>query len=940
MRKALILGLLLYGSILNGISQNSFKLDRPRIKNFSKSIYHADNQNWSIGQDKQGTLYFANSQGLLTFDGVSWNLYPLPKNTIARSVEVTDGKIYVGSYEEFGFFEKADNGGMRYTSLKNLVKNFEFHNEDIWKIITTNGITYFQSFSVIFAYNGKEIEVIQPPGLISCFANIDGKLLLIISNHGLYELKESKIMGIDSSVIFRQQMTRVLLPYGQRKILVATSDNGIYTYDYKGNFKPWGNNIEAGFLTSSINRGTVSKAGLIIIGTILNGIYAFDSIGNVIYHINKENGLQNNTVLGEMIDADGYLWAGLDNGIDLVNLGSGVTFYYDLAGRLGSVYSVLLKNGLLYAGTNQGLFYSKFEPANGNIKLDFKFIENSQGQVWSLFEFNNQLFCGHNDRTYEIVSNKIIPLAQVSGGFSFCEFRHNSEDYLLQCTYTDLVLYKKQNGRWVFGNKIQNFLNPVRFIEVDHFGNIWASHLQRGLFRLKLNEDLSRIAETESYGIKKGFSSDYHISVFKLQNRVVFTNEGQVFIYNDLADTIVRFDFIEDQIKKNSKVNSIIHAGNQNYWFITEKTLDLYEFATGKVLLKKSYSFELFDNKLIHNNEYIYPIDSSRWILCLENGIALINSASEQNVMPAKKVLINKVVSQGRKEIVISNGIEDNIRPVSLTHSQNSVIFYFSCPVYDSKLNFYVRLDGIDRDWNQLDLAYYKYDRLPWGNYTFHVKAIDGKGNLSQESTFSFTVLAPWYWSIWSQLIYAAVLVVMFILIRRYFLFRLKNTETRIRIQKERELIRVKNEKLQSEIHYKSMQLANTTYSITKKNELLLEIKKLLSRSTRNTDLKNPFKEIHKLLDQNITNEDDWKIFESNFEQAHEEFLLRIKKQYPNLTPSDLKLCAFIRMNLPSKRIAPLLVISIRGVENHRHRLRKKMELDRETNLTDYLMSF
>src|SRR5664279_5638688 len=106
MRRRMVLVCLFFCLIPIGISQNSFKLDRPRIKNFSKSIYHADNQNWSIGQDKQGTLYFGNSQGLLTFDGVSWNLYVMPKNTIARSVEVTNDRVFVGSYEEFGYFEK------------------------------------------------------------------------------------------------------------------------------------------------------------------------------------------------------------------------------------------------------------------------------------------------------------------------------------------------------------------------------------------------------------------------------------------------------------------------------------------------------------------------------------------------------------------------------------------------------------------------------------------------------------------------------------------------------------------------------------------------------------------------------------------------------------------------------------------------------------------
>lgn len=121
-----------------------------------------------------------------------------------------------------------------------------------------------------------------------------------------------------------------------------------------------------------------------------------------------------------------------------------------------------------------------------------------------------------------------------------------------------------------------------------------------------------------------------------------------------------------------------------------------------------------------------------------------------------------------------------------------------------------------------------------------------------------------------------------------------------------------------------------------------MEIKRLLGQMKRPAEqgFSTQFRNVLKLLDRNITDEEDWKVFESNFEQAHEEFLKRIKKQYPDLTPGDLKLCAFIRMNLSSKKIAALLGITIRGVENHRYRLRKKLNLDREVNLTDYLMQF
>ena len=132
-------------------------------------------------------------------------------------------------------------------------------------------------------------------------------------------------------------------------------------------------------------------------------------------------------------------------------------------------------------------------------------------------------------------------------------------------------------------------------------------------------------------------------------------------------------------------------------------------------------------------------------------------------------------------------------------------------------------------------------------------------------------------------------------LIRRYFLKRLVTQERSLKEEKERELIQVRNEQLQSEISYKSKELANTTFNIIKKNELLLEIRQALEKELRSAApaQKKSMHKIARLVDRNISNAEDWKVFESNFEQAHEEFLRRIQDRYLNLTPADLKLCAF-----------------------------------------------
>ena len=93
-------------------------------------------------------------------------------------------------------------------------------------------------------------------------------------------------------------------------------------------------------------------------------------------------------------------------------------------------------------------------------------------------------------------------------------------------------------------------------------------------------------------------------------------------------------------------------------------------------------------------------------------------------------------------------------------------------------------------------------------------------------------------------------------------------------------------------------------------------------------------------IDKDIDHYKQWEVFESAFDEVHEDFLNRIKSSYPNLTPKELRLCAYLRLNISSKEIAPLMNISVRGVEICRYRVRKKLEIDRDTNMTSFIINF
>ena len=135
----------------------------------------------------------------------------------------------------------------------------------------------------------------------------------------------------------------------------------------------------------------------------------------------------------------------------------------------------------------------------------------------------------------------------------------------------------------------------------------------------------------------------------------------------------------------------------------------------------------------------------------------------------------------------------------------------------------------------------------------------------------------------------------------------------------------------------KSKELAVSTMNLMEKNKLLALIKDDLNKTSDegNRNLKS----VISTITQNINEEDSWNIFREAFDIADKDFLKKIKQAHSILTPNDLRLCAYLRLNLSSKEIAPLLSISVRSVEIKRYRLRKKMDLSHEQGLVEYILS-
>lgn len=160
----------------------------------------------------------------------------------------------------------------------------------------------------------------------------------------------------------------------------------------------------------------------------------------------------------------------------------------------------------------------------------------------------------------------------------------------------------------------------------------------------------------------------------------------------------------------------------------------------------------------------------------------------------------------------------------------------------------------------------------------------------------------------------------------------LKTKEELVNLMEDQKLL--KEQQFQNDIEFKESQLSAVTIQMLEKNELLDEIKTILNKKEPTSE-----KEIKKIVSKYTIQDNNWKDFDNYFESVNKNFYTRLKQKYPEISSNDLKICALIKLNLSIKEMASILNISPDSVKTARHRLRKKLQLNTEENLTDFILS-
>ena len=153
---------------------------------------------------------------------------------------------------------------------------------------------------------------------------------------------------------------------------------------------------------------------------------------------------------------------------------------------------------------------------------------------------------------------------------------------------------------------------------------------------------------------------------------------------------------------------------------------------------------------------------------------------------------------------------------------------------------------------------------------------------------------------------------------------------------------KLEKEKLDFELDLKKQELLAFTTQLVQKNEMLEDLKYNIEslKSSNGSDQSNAYSKLIKSIDISLNDDASWKSFMKRFEKVHPEFSKHISSKFPELTNNDIRLISLIKMNLSSKEIARLLNISLEGIKKARYRIRKKLQMDSQQSLDQFILKF
>ncbi len=823
----------------------------PFIKNYSPQQYNASEQNWAIVQDSRGVMYFGNNdKGILEYDGKNWRKIATSNKSsiVSLAIDSSSNIIYVGAVNEFGYLKPNKLGKLQYCSLSDKLDSVDRDFTTVDKTYCINNKVYFCSRTKIFQYdslNLKNIYILKKNSFYS-FA-VDNKIYIGDYLKGLMEINNNKIKLSKGGDFFERKNIFSILPYGKNKLLVCTGGNGLFIYDVKSG-ETTSENISLQtnqILKESFLYDATYLNNNFVLSTIYAGCIVIDKKGNIINKFNKKINLQDESVISAYVKPNMPLWLALNSGISSIQINSPIRLFSEESGLKGNINDIIRYKGVLYVATSLGVFYLDYD---NNIPV-FKKIENISDQSWKFLKFNYQknkskLLVGTIKGIYEIKTDKSVTavdenIVNIEKFYQkdlvfYCYSLYASKKHpstILLGTNNGLVPLIFKNGLWtLLMKKFENTDYEIRSIDEDKQGDIWLGTSYNGVCKITFNTDNNY--NITHYDTSTGLPTLETIFIYNFDNNLLFATPKGSYRFNNKTNTFYTDTIFYNGFIDSSGVFRCSKSAKGDYYMAVadDKSHWIEKFILNK---NDRYSKEIVPFKSLPNltTDAIYcdPDNENISWFGIYYELYCYNNNFKKNYYEKYYTLIRKV-TLGEDSIVfygtnytidkdtslrVSLNQPDDLIPV-LKFQNNDIRFQYAAPFFEKeqKTTYSSFLYGYEKEWSKWNSKTERvYTNLDEGEYIFKVKAKNIYGIESEEATYKFIILPPWYRTILAYIFYIIAFIVFVWFIVKLNVRRLEQEKIHLEgivkertaeVVKQRDHIAEQNKSITDSIHYAS----------------------------------------------------------------------------------------------------------------------------------------
>lgn len=774
------------------------------ISNYSENEYGKEfnAQNWSVTQDKDGLMYFGNSNYVLTYDGMHWNSILVSNNSgyVTSLLATDDEQVYWGYNGDLGIIETNDIGKQTSRSLLDKIPELDQYFSRVWRIYQyKNKIAFFTQESIfLYDLQNDTIEVIYPEESFHLAFVSDNELYVRDRSYGLRKFDGEKFHNISGGDIFHNEGIFGIIPISNNKQLIITQLIGLYIYNPSNSEKPI-SKLESPDIErlnqQQIIGSTKLDDGNIALNTASNGVIIINEKGIIVYKINMASGITDNDVKQVFQDNYKNLWLATNNGISLVNYSSPISLFLnnEKSGLYGSVNALAMVGQQLYVGTTTGLFTFSYDD-----NQVFEQVEGLSKNITSLCVIEQCLIIGTTDAAYLLNNKTIRNLASIDVS-SLLYSKSNTRLYIIGNNGI-IVLQKKHDWLNIYEDKnlAINAIGSLLTTDSNNTDYLWIGTINKGLWHLIAPRNLSGTISKEAYYVEDNLPLGW-VKPF-LYNNLIYagTSEGLYQledIKNEISDSL-----------NNSKFKP---------YFIPAQLLSLDSGVVSFLQNAEVNNYTVY-NGIVGNNNNNKPFDHTPFLslnigkintLLAENkntiwigangGIAQLNFNIYKNYLQKPDIKIRNLKLRN-DSIMFYKASNKSTYKLDYEHNSFSIKYSSLCNENGKHPLFSYKMESYDNEWSPWSKEpATDFKKLKEGKYTFKLKCKNIYNIESDITEITIQIASPWYRTIWAYIAYLIIVIAIFIAIIRAYTYRLmqKNIQLEaIIVDRTKEIVKQKDE--------------------------------------------------------------------------------------------------------------------------------------------------